>query len=648
MNLLKRKGLALLLMLTLIIGVVGCQPVNEEKNDKEVEETENTENNQEDSDEEEIKETETPEETVDNNEETSSEEEEAVEVEEPEYPDMEQVQLFDELLEQVAFESLSSSPLNATFSIRDLEAYGLEHLEKELDSISVEDSEDTLAMLEEYLEIFNSIEREALLPEQQLDYDLFKFDLESSIATSSYLYMSSTLDTMNGVHVNIPLYMTQTTFEDQEDVENFILRVSEIDRLFDECIVYEQLRLEEGYAVRSDNYTQVIETIENIVYDENGDMNDGKGYMIYISLEQGMEGIEALTAEQKEAYLAEMEVIIEEEIFPALLRMQDQARVMEAESTNDGSIARVPGGKEYYSLFINEQTFGELSVEGLRNWATNQIGVVYDMYMELITEYPEYETMDIYEALPDYEAFADLYTLTDTMYAENFYDYAFDPATEFIIPEYLEDDFPPGFYFSVTVDGGKYGNMYLSQEAYDEPDAFTFVTYAHENVPGHHLYFSYVANSDESLYRKLTGYNSYVEGWAKHVENLAFDYMDMDEVSKQLILINSYFSEALMVLIDIQYHYDGATYEEILQTLTDYGFGEPESTLERIALNPGEVIHYYYGAYRLREIQDEFEDHYGDAFDIKDYHDFVLSHYGLPFETLEAEMEKMFAAEAGE
>jgi uncharacterized protein (DUF885 family) len=222
-------------------------------------------------------------------------------------------------------------------------------------------------------------------------------------------------------------------------------------------------------------------------------------------------------------------------------------------------------------------------------------------------------------------------------------DYGTTLASENVIPPYLEEHLAAGFYFPVTTDGEDYGNMFLQANDYENISADTVILYYHENIPGHHLYYSYIADSDEPLYRKMNEYLRYEEGCATYIQDASFDHMDLPDGVSEFFKLNSAFNNAFMVLFDIGFHYDGMSIEEAKAELAGLGYEDEGATsvINRMISKPGETIHYMYGEYKMEHFKDMMMEQEGEAFNLARFHDFILQHYGLPFDVVEDNLKKL-------
>ncbi len=176
-----------------------------------------------------------------------------------------------------------------------------------------------------------------------------------------------------------------------------------------------------------------------------------------------------------------------------------------------------------------------------------------------------------------------------------FYDYGVKSADERIIPKYLEEHLPAGFYFVTSIDLEDYGNMYLKSEYYDEVDVNAYSTLLHENIPGHHLYYSVLFTQDVPFVQKVSKWSSYSEGFASYVQNYAFQ----DLVDDPLILeyLELYFELGNLADMqrDINVHVHGMSREDVAMEMLSKGYDQEgiDKSYNRMLANPGEVFSYH-------------------------------------------------------
>ncbi len=412
---------------------------------------------------------------------------------------------FDADIERLAIEVLENSPLHASFVLGDLKRHGLMHLAAELDHVGAKQSEKDLRMAEKQLTRLHETDY-MLLDEMQKDiYRMAEFNLRYSIALNSHPYAFNLISPSSGIQISIPLTLMQIEFESVEEIDAFVARVKELPRLLDEVIAYEQERFALGYGMPGRMYEEAAVQIDAML----GPVDE---FMMYRSFSDKVDAYEGLENAIKEEYKENYYSIVENDLYPAFERVKDQAVAMQ-ESELSGSVSEWPNGKEYYETLIGYKTSEELmEIDELRAWSDESRKKYDGLFWEIFEENPDLFDLDFETLFDEYDTIEEVYETVDKAYESQFKDYGVDLASENIIPDYLEDYLALGFYFPVTVDGEDYGNMFLQKDEYESITLDTLLLYFHENIPGHHLYFSYIASSDDPLLRKMNEYRSLKKG----------------------------------------------------------------------------------------------------------------------------------------
>ncbi|MCF7221205.1 DUF885 domain-containing protein [Marilutibacter chinensis] len=154
----------------------------------------------------------------------------------------------------------------------------------------------------------------------------------------------------------------------------------------------------------------------------------------------------------------------------------------------------------------------------------------------------------------------------------------------------------------------------------------------HEAMPGHFLQLAH-SNKYPSTLRAVLGSGPFIEGWAMYAEKVMADagYMDEDPLMQ---LINRKWNLRAMAnaLLDQAIHVDGMTREEAMELMTVTTFQQEREAAgkwERAQLTSAQLSTYYVGYSEHLDLRREVEEREGEAFDLKAYHDKLLS-FGSP------------------
>jgi uncharacterized protein (DUF885 family) len=154
----------------------------------------------------------------------------------------------------------------------------------------------------------------------------------------------------------------------------------------------------------------------------------------------------------------------------------------------------------------------------------------------------------------------------------------------------------------------------------------------HEAMPGHYLQLAH-SNRYPSTLRAVLASGTFIEGWAVYGERVMVDagYMNGDPLMR-LIQLKWYLRTVVNALLDQAVHVDGMSRAAAMKLMTESGFQEEREAAGkwvRAQLSSAQLPVYFVGAREHAAMREEVERKLGAAFDLRKYHDEVLS-YGSP------------------
>jgi uncharacterized protein (DUF885 family) len=166
----------------------------------------------------------------------------------------------------------------------------------------------------------------------------------------------------------------------------------------------------------------------------------------------------------------------------------------------------------------------------------------------------------------------------------------------------------------------------------------------HEAVPGHHLQLSYADEArDLPSLRKYLDYTAYVEGWALYAESLGEQLGFYQKPADKMGELSYQMWRAIRLVVDVGIHWKGWTREQAIEFFKK-NVGKADHDIEvevdRYIADPGQALAYKMGEMRILEMLDYTKSELTpDAkFDIKAFHDKVLSMGALPMEQFERQL----------
>jgi uncharacterized protein (DUF885 family) len=208
------------------------------------------------------------------------------------------------------------------------------------------------------------------------------------------------------------------------------------------------------------------------------------------------------------------------------------------------------------------------------------------------------------------------------------------------VPEADAPGAPAAFYLWPSMDGKRPGIYFANTYRAEERDRFTSeVTAFHEAVPGHHFQIALAQELTHlPMFRRVVTPNAYAEGWGLYTERLADEMglysADVDRLG--MLAMDS--MRAGRLVVDTGMHAKGWSRAQAVAFLRE---NTPMSDLEignevdRYIAFPGQALSYMVGRLEIERMRAGAQERLGTAFDIRGFHDVVLTNGPLPLSVLD-------------
>jgi uncharacterized protein (DUF885 family) len=205
-------------------------------------------------------------------------------------------------------------------------------------------------------------------------------------------------------------------------------------------------------------------------------------------------------------------------------------------------------------------------------------------------------------------------------------------------------DFEPGnatHYQTGTPDGMRPGRVVVatanfSQRSLIDDEATAY----HEGIPGHHMQLSVAQKlPDLPKFRRHGGNSGYVEGWALYSEQLGKEVGFYQDPVSDYGRLSSELFRAVRLVVDTGIHAQGWTRDQVVDFFRkSAAVDEPtlQAETDRYIAWPAQALSYKLGQLKFRELRERARKELGSQFDIRGFHDEMLSGGVLPLDLLDA------------
>jgi uncharacterized protein (DUF885 family) len=218
------------------------------------------------------------------------------------------------------------------------------------------------------------------------------------------------------------------------------------------------------------------------------------------------------------------------------------------------------------------------------------------------------------------------------------------------VPPQIEENYTTGRYNGGSMQNGVAGHYVvntskLNQRPLYELPALTL----HEAVPGHHIQIALQQEAEgQPYFRRQANVTAFTEGWGLYAEYLG-EEMDFYRTPYERFGRLSYeMWRACRLVADTGLHWMGWSEEQARACFRDNSALAPhniETELQRYIGWPGQATAYKIGEIRLREIRARAERELGPKFNVRTFHDALLTEGPLPLALLDQRMDAWIATE---
>ena len=545
-------------------------------------------------------------------------------------------QKFLDFLEADWEKTLTNNPLFATYT-------GDKRFNDKINPNTIDQFEKDRLSDFESLKKLNSINSDKLNPDNKLNYNLKKFDIESDLNLSQFPIYYLRLNQRGGIQ---SFYETgnRLVYQSKKDYYDWLNRLNQFSDNILNFLEINKQGLQNGYTQPKLVTQGVISQIDAII---NSDINSNPYLKVFIDADETL-----LSQNEKLELINDAKELIINKINPAYIKLNNFLKNDYLVNSRDTiGIKDIPDGKKYYEQLAKHYTTTDLTPDEIHEIGLREIqriraemeeiidSVNWDGDFESFLNYLRTSPRFYYDNPDDlFDAYLIMSKTIDPLLPKLFNIFPRAPYGVIPIPAESAPFTTTAYYNSPSPGrpGYFYANLYKpdSRPKYEIP-----VLTVHEAVPGHHFQIS-LAQELENVptFRKYQGITAFVEGWGLYSEELG-EYINLyDDPYDKFGQLTYDMWRAIRLVVDTGMHYKDWTRDDAINLFIENSAKsilDIENEVDRYIAWPGQALAYKIGQLKILELRSKAEKELGEKYDIKDFHDEVLKRGSLPLDLLE-------------
>lgn len=508
-----------------------------------------------------------------------------------------------------------------------------------------------------YLAQVRAIDPKQLPADLQLSYDLFVYDRDMALVDETFpsrftpiSQFYSTVITM----VQLGSGESAQPFKTVQDYRNWEQRVDG----FIKWVALAENRMNQGIESKV-VLPRVL--VERIIPQLDAMLTTDATQSIFYSPIQHFP--ESFSEQDKAELTTRYQAMIAERIVPALTNLRDyfkQTYLPKSRATDGWS--GLPNGKAWYQHLANSHTTTTMSVDeihqiGLGEVARilsemdkvrEQVGFKGDLkaFFASLSSEPQYFYSDRQGLIDGYMVLKDKinHVLPNYFNVMPKADYVVKPVESF-----REQSAAGASYEAPAVDGSRPGGFYINTYNLKAQPKWGMTTLSlHEAAPGHHFQIAIKQElTGVPEFQRFSGYTAFEEGWALYAEYLGIEMGLFTDPYQYFGKLSDEMLRAMRLVVDTGLHSKGWSREQAIQYMKDNSpMAESDivAEVERYMAIPGQALSYKVGQLKILALRARAEKALGDKFDLKAFHDQILTSGSLPMAVMENKIDRWIAS----
>ncbi len=503
-----------------------------------------------------------------------------------------------------------------------------------------------------FLRRLRAIDSAALTTDDQLNYDLFRRELENSIDAHQYKNYLMPMSQRGGVQ-SLESTAETVRLANVEDYEDWLARMASVETMIEQTMKLQEEGRKSGYMPPKILMERIPDQIGSQL------VEDPELSPFFIAF---VEMPDAISETDQERIRQTAKELIDESIVPAYRRFSRYFNDTYLPASRDSiGASSLPNGEAFYEYRTRSFTTTSMTPDEIHRLGLNEVKRIRGA-MQLIIDELEFDgdfadflhflrtDSQFYYDTPEelFDGYLAVSKRIDPELVKLFGKLPRIPYGLRPIPDNIAPDTTTAYYNQPAADGSRPGYYYVNLYRPEvRPKYEMEVLSVHEAVPGHHLQISLQMELEETPeFRKYIDFTAFTEGWGLYSESLGYELGLYKDPYSHFGALTYDMWRAVRLVVDTGMHYKGWTRQQAIDFFMDNAAKTETdivNEIDRYISWPGQALAYKIGQLKMLELRRKCEGALGDDFDIKAFHDEMLGAGALPMEILETRMNRWLA-----
>lgn len=486
------------------------------------------------------------------------------------------------------------------------------------------------------------------------------FELNAWRNTEAYQYQLDNypVNQMYGVHSETPTFLINIhKIENEKDARAYIARLNGFTKLFDQLILNLKAREEHGVIPPKFVFPLVLEACANITKGQPFEESAQKS-PLWDDFSKKVAALKNVDQAARDRLMGDARKALLDSVKPAYAKLVAALNTLETKANDDAGAWKFPDGAMFYASALRRTTTTNLTADQIHEIGLKEVARVHDEMRKIIDKvgfkgdlqaFFKFMREDQQFYLPQTEEGQQKYLglatkIISDMKAQLDRLFVTKPKADIevkAVEKFRESSAGKAFYNQPAPDGSRPGMFYVNLANMKDNPTYELEALAHhEGIPGHHMQIA-IAQELKGLpkFRRFgVRYTAYTEGWGlyseltpKEIGMYQDPYSDFGRLSLELW-------RAGRLVVDTGIHAKRWTRQRAIDYLkenTPNAETDCIDSINRYIVMPSQATAYKIGMMRILELREKAKKELGPKFDLRQFHDVVLTNGPVPLDVLE-------------